>query len=112
MTQLGRPTVGTENLDKETVTKAYARWAPVYDLVFGAVFERGRHLAIEAAERIGGRILEVGVGTGISLPQYSKTNRLCGIDISAPMLMKAKERVEALSLTHVEGLGVMDAERL
>src|SRR5262249_42925263 len=62
MTQLGRPVLGQENagqekLDKETVTKAYARWAPVYDLVFGAVFERGRTLAIEAAERIGGRIL-------------------------------------------------------
>ena len=55
-------------LDKDTVTKAYERWAPVYDLVFGAVFERGRQAAIAAAERIGGRILEVGVGTGISLP--------------------------------------------
>jgi phosphatidylethanolamine/phosphatidyl-N-methylethanolamine N-methyltransferase len=54
------------DLDKQTVTKAYARWAPVYDLVFGAVFERGRHAAIEAAERVGGRILEVGVGTGLS----------------------------------------------
>ena len=45
--------------------KAYARWAPVYDLVFGAVFEHGRDAAIAAAERIGGRILEVGVGTGL-----------------------------------------------
>jgi hypothetical protein len=41
-------------LDKETIAKAYARWAPVYDLVFGAVFERGRHAAIAAAERIVG----------------------------------------------------------
>ena len=55
-------------LPKDMVTKAYARWAPVYDVVFGAVFDRGRHAAIDAAERIGGRILEVGVGTGISLP--------------------------------------------
>ncbi len=117
MTQSGRLTPGNENpgsekLDKETVTKAYARWAPVYDLVFGAVFERGRSLAIEAAERIGGRILEVGVGTGISLPHYSKANLICGVDISAPMLLKAKERVAALNLTQVEGLWVMDAERL
>ena len=59
--------MGSE-LDKETIAKAYARWAPVYDLVFGAVFERGRRAAIAASERIGGRILEVGVGTGISLP--------------------------------------------
>jgi phosphatidylethanolamine/phosphatidyl-N-methylethanolamine N-methyltransferase len=109
MTQSG---LGKEKLNKETVTRAYARWAPVYDLVFGAVFERGRHLAIAAAERIGGRILEVGVGTGISLPYYSKANRICGVDISAPMLLKAKERVASLKLTQVEGLWVMDAERL
>jgi phosphatidylethanolamine/phosphatidyl-N-methylethanolamine N-methyltransferase len=100
------------SLDKETITKAYARWAPVYDLVFGAVFERGRMAAIEAAERIGGRILEVGVGTGISLPDYSRANRICGVDISEPMLVKARERVSELGLTHVEGLWVMDAEHL
>jgi len=100
------------DLDKQTVTTAYARWAPVYDLVFGAVFERGRHAAIAAAERIGGRILEVGVGTGISLPHYSKNCRLSGVDISAPMLRKAEERVAEFGLTNVEGLWVMDAEHL
>src|SRR6201982_3559344 len=100
------------DLDNFTVTKAYARWAPVYDLVFGAVFERGRHAAIAAAERIGGRILEVGVGTGISLPDYSRSNRLCGVDISEPMLSKAQQRVVELGLTNVEGLWVMDAEHL
>src|SRR5215813_8156036 len=99
-------------LDKKTITKAYARWAPVYDLVFGAVFERGREAAIAAAERIGGRILEVGVGTGISLPDYSPVNRICGVDISEPMLQKAMERVAKLNLANVEGLWVMDAEHL
>src|SRR5215468_8712137 len=99
-------------LDKDTIAKAYARWAPVYDLVFGAVFERGRHAAIAAAERIGGRILEVGVGTGISLPDYSRSNHVCGVDISEPMLRKAQQRVAELGLTNVEGLWVMDAEHL
>jgi phosphatidylethanolamine/phosphatidyl-N-methylethanolamine N-methyltransferase len=100
------------DLDNQTVTKAYARWAPVYDIVFGAVFERGRHAAIAAAERVGGRILEVGVGTGISLPHYSKNCRLCGVDISAPMLRKAEERVAEFGLSNVDGLWVMDAEHL
>jgi phosphatidylethanolamine/phosphatidyl-N-methylethanolamine N-methyltransferase len=104
-------TTNTE-LDQETITKAYDRWAPVYDLVFGAVFERGRHAAIAAAERIGGSILEVGVGTGISLPDYAPTNRIFGVDISPAMLRKAQERVDELGLRHVEGLTVMDGERL
>jgi len=100
------------DLDQATIARAYARWAPVYDLVFGAVFERGRNAAIQAAERIGGRILEVGVGTGISLPDYARHNRLIGVDISEPMLRKARERVRAERLTHVQGLSVMDGTRL
>jgi phosphatidylethanolamine/phosphatidyl-N-methylethanolamine N-methyltransferase len=99
-------------LDKDTVAKAYARWAPVYDLVFGAVFDRGRKASIAAAERIGGRILEVGVGTGLSLPEYAWTNRLTGVDLSVPMLRKAKDRVAEHRLTNVDVLAVMDAQHL
>jgi phosphatidylethanolamine/phosphatidyl-N-methylethanolamine N-methyltransferase len=104
--------ISRSELDKETIAKAYARWAPVYDLVFGAVFEHGRHAAIAAAERIGGRILEVGVGTGISLPYYSSDVCLCGVDISEPMLRKAQQRVNEFGLANVEALSVMDAEHL
>ncbi len=99
-------------LDQQTIAKAYARWAPIYDLVFGAVFDRGRQASIAAAERIGGRILEVGVGTGLSLPDYSCSNRLTGVDISVPMLRKAKARAAEHRLTNVDGLVVMDAQRL
>jgi phosphatidylethanolamine/phosphatidyl-N-methylethanolamine N-methyltransferase len=99
-------------LDKEAVEKAYDKWAPVYDLVFGPVFERGRRAAIDAAERIGGRILEVGVGTGISLPDYSPRNHIFGVDISRSMLRKAHDRVDELGLRNVEGLAIMDATAL
>ena len=102
----------TDTLDRATIEKAYARWAPVYDVVFGKVFERGRRASIAAAERIGGRILEVGVGTGISLPDYARTNSIVGIDISAPMLRKAAERVAEHGLSNVEALAVMDAKHL
>jgi phosphatidylethanolamine/phosphatidyl-N-methylethanolamine N-methyltransferase len=100
------------DIDKSTVEKAYARWAPVYDLVFGKVFDAGRKASIAAAEKIGGRILDVGVGTGISLPDYRRDIRLVGVDYSAPMLKKAHERVAALGLFNVEALAVMDAKHL
>jgi phosphatidylethanolamine/phosphatidyl-N-methylethanolamine N-methyltransferase len=105
-----------DDFDKQTMAKAYARWAPVYDLVFGAVFERGRMASIAAAERAcgssGGRILDVGVGTGISLPDYSRGNRIVGVDYSEPMLRKAQDRVVEQRLTHVDALAVMDAKHL
>jgi len=104
------------DIDTRSVTRAYARWAPVYDFVFGKVFDPGRRASIAAAERAcgpgGGRILEVGVGTGISLPDYARVNRLVGCDISKPMLRKAVERVRAYKLDNVELLAVMDAERM
>jgi phosphatidylethanolamine/phosphatidyl-N-methylethanolamine N-methyltransferase len=102
----------TRALETTMVAEAYGRWAPVYDFVFGPVFQRGRSAAIDAAERIGGRILEVGVGTGLSLAGYSRSNSIFGVDISAPMLGKARKRVAKLCLRHVEGLAIMDAERL
>jgi phosphatidylethanolamine/phosphatidyl-N-methylethanolamine N-methyltransferase len=101
------------DIDKAGVAKAYARWAPVYDFVFGKVFAPGRGLAIEAAEQAcgngGGRILEVGVGTGISLPDYARHNTIVGVDLSEPMLRKAHTRVAEHGLKNIESLSVMDA---
>jgi len=103
---------GQLDFDRETVERAYDRWAPIYDLVFGGVFGKGRQAAILATNSIGGRVLEVGVGTGISLPQYASHLRIFGTDISEAMLQKANKRVDELGLKNVEGLAVMDAEKL
>jgi phosphatidylethanolamine/phosphatidyl-N-methylethanolamine N-methyltransferase len=100
------------SVEREQVASAYGRWAPIYDIVFGPVFRRGRLDAVAAAERIGGRILEVGVGTGLSLPSYSSGTRIVGIDISEPMLVKARRRVQIEKLSHVESIAVGDAENL
>jgi phosphatidylethanolamine/phosphatidyl-N-methylethanolamine N-methyltransferase len=99
-------------MDTASVALAYGRWAPIYDAIFGPVFRRGRNAAVTEAERIGGRILEVGVGTGLSLPSYGRGNRIVGIDISEPMLAKARERVQREKLSHVESIQIGDAERL
>jgi phosphatidylethanolamine/phosphatidyl-N-methylethanolamine N-methyltransferase len=98
--------------DRGSVAKAYAGWAPIYDVVFGAVFTAGRMAAVTAAERAGGRVLEVGVGTGISLRQYSPQTRVIGIDLSEPMLRRATARVRKHRLANVDTLALMDAERL
>src|ERR1700751_4649361 len=113
MTEIAK-LAGTAQLDfdRETVKQAYDRWAPVFDLVFGGVFSKGRKAAIAATNKIGGRVLEVGVGTGISLPQYAPHLRIFGTDISEAILSKAKQRVTDLRLKNVEGLAVMDAEKL
>ncbi|CCE08139.1 putative N-methyltransferase; phosphatidylethanolamine or menaquinone biosynthesis methyltransferase (ubiE) [Bradyrhizobium sp. STM 3843] len=100
------------DIDRAGVEKAYERWAPVYDLVFGKVFDEGRQSTIAEANRIGGRILDVGVGTGLSLSDYARTTKICGVDISEPMLRRAQQRVRELKLSNVEVLAVMDAKNL
>jgi phosphatidylethanolamine/phosphatidyl-N-methylethanolamine N-methyltransferase len=100
------------DIDRAGVEKAYGRWAPIYDLVFGKVFDHGRQSTIAEANRIGGRILDVGVGTGLSLSDYARTTKICGVDISEPMLRKAQSRVRAQGLVNVETLAVMDATHL
>ena len=100
------------DIDRAGVEKAYERWAPVYDLVFGKVFDHGRQSTIAEADRIGGRVLDVGVGTGLSLSDYSPTTKVCGVDISEPMLRRAQQRVRDERLLNVETLAVMDAKHL
>ena len=93
--------------------RTYRLFSGSYDIVFGPVFHPGRKEAVRIAnDRPGQRILEVGVGTGLSLPHFRPDSRVTGIDISTEMLAKARRRAERLGLTQVEGLHIMDAENL
>lgn len=99
--------------DQQASDAAYDRWAPVYDLVFNWPFQPGRRAATEAAARVaGGRILVVGVGTGLELPLLPRSARVTGVDLSRPMLDVARRRVQREKLAHVERLAQMDAQAL
>jgi phosphatidylethanolamine/phosphatidyl-N-methylethanolamine N-methyltransferase len=98
--------------DAATVRHAYRRWAPIYDLTFGQVAESGRKQAIKIINRRKGRVLEVGVGTGLSLPCYAGYLSITGIDLSPEMLAKARGRVARRGLGNVVGLHEMDAGAL
>lgn len=97
---------------KDVMEKAYAKWAPVYDVLCGPVFLNGRRAAAKAAHEVGGRILEIGVGTGLSFDDYDATTEITGIDISEPMIARARERVVSGRYPFVKELRVMDASAL
>jgi phosphatidylethanolamine/phosphatidyl-N-methylethanolamine N-methyltransferase len=93
--------------------RIYRRYAYSYDFVFGALFEPGRRAAAKLVNgRPHQRVLEVGVGTGLSLPHYRHDARVVGVDVSPEMLAKASQRVARLGLRHVETIAQADAERL
>jgi phosphatidylethanolamine/phosphatidyl-N-methylethanolamine N-methyltransferase len=97
----------------EAVKAAYRRYARIYDAVFGPVLQPGRRALLEALDlKPGDRVLEVGVGTGLSLPLYPRSVRLTGIDVSREMLEKARTRVARRRLENVEALLEMDAEQM
>jgi ubiquinone/menaquinone biosynthesis C-methylase UbiE len=97
---------------RHVIEKAYARWAPLYDAICGPIFETGRRAAAAAAREVGGRILEVGVGTGLSFADYDKATEIVGIDLSEPMVAKAQARLASGQYPYVKSVLVMDAERL
>lgn len=106
----------SQTLDASAVRRAYARWARVYDAVVGPVTDKGRAMAVAAANaRVAQgheRVLEVGVGSGLSLPDYDRRARVTGIDLSHEMLELARRRVREQALGHVEALEEMDAARM
>jgi phosphatidylethanolamine/phosphatidyl-N-methylethanolamine N-methyltransferase len=69
-----------------------------------------------AGIRSGERVLDVGCGCGDTSIELSRRagadGSVLGIDISTPMLRKARERVAEYKLTNVEALAVMDAKHL
>ncbi len=99
-------------LSHTDVENAYTRWAPVYDWAFALVMRPGRRAAAARINAVGGKILDVGVGTGLELPMFADNVRITGIDLCEPMLDIARKRVADLGLKNVDELRVMDAMNL
>lgn len=99
-------------MDILAVKKSYARWAPIYDLTFGAITNHGRRRVVSYINTRGGTVLEVGVGTGLSLRNYSDNVDVTGVDYSREMLEKARKRQQDLALAPVKKLLEMDARKM
>jgi len=99
-------------VENDFVGRVYDKIAKVYDLTFGPTLHPGRLIALERMGiKPGDKVLEVGVGTGINISLYPKYCHVTGIDFSALMLEKARERVIKKGVTNVR-LQEMDAANL
>jgi phosphatidylethanolamine/phosphatidyl-N-methylethanolamine N-methyltransferase len=99
-------------VSRAQVERSYRRYAPVYDLVFGTVLSPGRVAMTQLVARLAPEhILEVGVGTGLTLGRYPAQARVTGIDVSRDMLAAAQRKVGAKDAGRID-LRVMDAEAM
>jgi phosphatidylethanolamine/phosphatidyl-N-methylethanolamine N-methyltransferase len=99
-------------MNTEKVTKVYSAYSGFYDLLFGKIFHNSRAAAIELLGlKPGDRVLEVGVGTGLSLPLYPQDCSIVGIDLTGPMLEQGTKKIKRLGLDHVH-LQQMDATHM
>lgn len=100
-------------MDIESIRKSYRFYAPVYNHLFGRIVGEGRREAVNALPRDpGARILEIGVGTGLSLPLYRPEVEVTGIDVSPEMLAVARSKYPRADFPQVRELLEMDAENL
>ena len=106
---MSKPLSGTTD---DINLKAYARYARFYDKVFSIPSMPGIRAAVAEATKVGGDILELGVGTGLALPLYGEGVKVTGIDLSPDMLERAREKVKAENLTHIVALDEGDATKL
>lgn len=99
-------------LELDSIKKIYAGYSNVYDALFKRFFyPRIKHAINYMHIKPGERVLDVGVGTGLSLGEYPKTSRVVAVDLSFEMLKKAKEKVDKNRLSHIKVLN-MDAMKI
>lgn len=96
----------------DNVISTYRFYAPLYDRLFGAVLEPGRREMLAVVATLAPRsVLEVGVGTGLTMARYPKDAAFTGLDVSQEMLDIARTRADAMPERSI-ALHQMDAERM
>jgi phosphatidylethanolamine/phosphatidyl-N-methylethanolamine N-methyltransferase len=99
-------------VENDFVARVYENIAFFYDWTFGPALHPGRMQALaRMGIKPGDKVLEVGIGTGINAGLYPRDCAVTGIDLSASMLEKARERVDRKGLDNVRLLE-MDAADL
>lgn len=99
-------------ISSQNIQQTYDRFSSLYDLIFKPFLEWGRRRAVEIlAPAPGSRVLEVGVGTGLSLEYYPPDVEILGFDFSLGMLREARQKAIETSYCHVN-LMQMDAQSL
>lgn len=92
--------------------RAYRIWAPFYDLVCAGIFVRSRKEVVALASACGRKVLEIGIGTGLALPDYAAEMAVTGIDASESMIEKARVKAATEARATICELAVMDAGAL
>jgi phosphatidylethanolamine/phosphatidyl-N-methylethanolamine N-methyltransferase len=99
-------------VELESIKKIYAAYSNVYDALFKRFFYPRIKRAISDMDiKPGERVLDVGVGTGLSLSVFPKHCKVVGIDLSTEMLGKAKKKITAQKLDNIKVVS-MDAMRI
>jgi phosphatidylethanolamine/phosphatidyl-N-methylethanolamine N-methyltransferase len=112
MSNVSTDQLSVVSVDRDVIERVYARFASVYNAMFGPILHAGRREAMRALPlRTGDEILEVGIGTGLTATLYPSDCRVMGIDLSEPMLREAAHHVESEGRTNVR-LWRMDASSL
>jgi len=96
-------------MEEHSTRRIYDLQAYFYDNIAANMIRRRQRDAVEHMQiQPGERLLDIGIGTGVSLETYPRDCKVVGIDISEGMLKKAAKRIEKENLTNAS-LAIADA---
>lgn len=89
-------------LNEAKISRHYDLWSKIYDHTFGRLLvARQRRAIAELHLQPGDRVLDLGIGTGMTLQHYPRDIEVVGLDLSAGMLQQARQKIRERSLNHV-----------